>query len=109
MVWSRRQLSEPDGAGIPGVFVGIGGRCGVSILSGPVDFAAPERGSPSEQLYVARCGSCHRAFDPSSMTAAMWQIQVGAMRDKIIKAGQPPLTAQEEHQILDYLERNAGK
>jgi diheme cytochrome c len=89
--------------------VALGAVLALALVMTRCEKALPERGSPSEQLYVARCGSCHRAFDPSSMTAAMWQIQVGAMRDKIIKAGQPPLTAQEEHQILDYLERNAGK
>jgi hypothetical protein len=69
----------------------------------------PESGTPSEQLYVAHCGSCHRPFDPASMTAPMWQVQVAAMQAKIIQANQPPLTAEQQRAILDYLERNAGK
>jgi hypothetical protein len=69
----------------------------------------PEHGTPSEQLYVARCGSCHRPFDPASMTALMWHAQVTVMQAKIAQANQPPLTAQQQQAILAYLERNAGK
>jgi hypothetical protein len=43
------------------------------------------------------------------MTAPMWQVQVAAMQAKIIQANQPPLTAEQQRAILDYLERNAGK
>jgi hypothetical protein len=69
----------------------------------------PEAGSSSAQLYVARCGSCHRAYNPASMTSAMWQMQVKAMDVKMAQAGQPPLTLEQRAAILDYLERNAGK
>ncbi len=42
------------------------------------------------------------------MTSAMWEIQLSAMQLKLIQAGQPPLSATEQREILDYLRRNAG-
>jgi hypothetical protein len=68
----------------------------------------PEAGSDAERLYAMRCGGCHRPFQPSTMTAAMWSEQVEAMRLKMAQAGVAPLSAAEHQQILDYLERNAG-
>jgi len=69
----------------------------------------PEQGTYAQQLYVERCGVCHRPYSPASMTAAMWQVQVEAMRSKIAQAGQPPLSPEQHLAILDYLRRNAGK
>jgi hypothetical protein len=69
----------------------------------------PEQGSYSQQLYVERCGACHRPYSPASMTAAMWEAQLEAMRVKIAQAGQPPLSPQQHLAILAYLKRNAGK
>jgi hypothetical protein len=68
----------------------------------------PEQGTYAQQLYVERCGSCHRPYNPASMTAAMWEMQVEAMRVKITQAGQPPLSPEQHVAILDYLKRNAG-
>jgi Dihaem cytochrome c len=68
----------------------------------------PEEGSVAERTYTERCGSCHRPYQPHSMTAAMWQAQMTVMRQKIAAAGQPPLTAEQERMILEYLQRNAG-
>ncbi len=70
--------------------------------------ALPEAGSPAEHLYAIRCGQCHQAYNPRSMTAAMWAIQVNNMKTRIAQAGYPPLSADEEKTILDYLTRNAG-
>ncbi len=42
------------------------------------------------------------------MTAAMWEIQVNAMQDRIRRAGLPPLDGADRKAILDYLTRNAG-
>ncbi len=42
------------------------------------------------------------------MTAAMWNEEVVAMRLKIAQAGQPPMSEFEEHEIVGYLQRNAG-
>ena len=68
----------------------------------------PEPGSVSEQLYTAKCGSCHRAYNPHSLTAPMWQVQMDAMQIKIAAAGLQPLTPEEQGEILAYLKRNAG-
>jgi mono/diheme cytochrome c family protein len=68
----------------------------------------PELGSASEQLYAAKCGSCHGAYNPHSLTAPMWQVQMDAMQVKIAAAGQRPLTSEEQSEILTYLQRNAG-
>ena len=68
----------------------------------------PEPGSAAEIRYANRCGGCHRPYQPSSMTAAMWSEQIVAMREKIAQAGQPPMSEFEERQILGYLQRNAG-
>jgi len=69
----------------------------------------PEHGCEAERLYATRCGGCHRPFLPTSMTAAMWSEQVDAMRVKMAQAGVAPLSAAEQRQILDYLQRNAGQ
>ena len=69
----------------------------------------PEQGSAAARLYTERCGNCHRPYQPRSLTAAMWQVQVAAMRQKIAAAGQPPLTPDQDREILEYLQRNAGQ
>lgn len=69
----------------------------------------PDKGSPAELLYAHRCGSCHRPYNPHSMTAGMWQAQMQAMLGRIAESGQPPLTQAQQREIMDYLTRNAGK
>ena len=69
----------------------------------------PEPGTYAQQLYVERCGVCHRPYSPASMTAAMWEAQVEAMNTKIVQAGQPPLSSEQHVAIIDYLKRNAGR
>ena len=68
----------------------------------------PEAGSDAARTYVERCGQCHRAYDPRSLTGAMWETQVELMDTKIRQAGMEPLTTDQRHTILDYLTRNAG-
>jgi Dihaem cytochrome c len=68
----------------------------------------PEEGSVAQRTYTERCGSCHRPYQPHSMTALMWQAQMTVMRQKIAAAGQPPLTAEQDRTIVEYLQRNAG-
>ena len=70
--------------------------------------ALPERDTYAGQLYANRCGQCHVAFDPRSMTPAMWQVQISAMEDKMRAAGIAPLTSGQRDTIMDYLTRNAG-
>jgi len=67
----------------------------------------PEQDSPAAQLYVQRCGTCHAAYNPRAMTAAMWAAQMKAMDDKIRKSGLPPLTAEQYQTLIDYLARNS--
>ncbi len=69
----------------------------------------PEQGTYAQQLYVERCGSCHRPYSPRSMTAAMWEMQMEVMRTRIVQAGESPLTPEQNRIILDYLRRNAGR
>jgi diheme cytochrome c len=68
----------------------------------------PEADSPQAQVYVQRCGQCHSAYDPRSMTSAMWDTQVTLMEGKIREAGLPPLSDDQRKTIMDYLTRNAG-
>jgi len=67
----------------------------------------PEENSPAAQLYVERCGSCHAAYNPRSLTTAMWAAQMKLMDDKIRKSGLPSLTAEQSKTIFDYLTRNS--
>ncbi len=69
----------------------------------------PQKNSYAAELYVERCGTCHKAYDPHSMTAAMWDIQVSMMEPVMARAGVRPLSPDEKQTILDYLERNAGR
>ena len=68
----------------------------------------PEEDTYAGQLYVRRCGNCHPPYNPQAMTAAMWEIQVPKMEQKIAQAGLPPLASDQKDTILDYLRRNAG-
>jgi len=68
----------------------------------------PEADSPGGRLYAARCGSCHRAFQPATLKYAMWEIQVDRKQSVMARAGQPPLTDQERTLVLDYLKRHSG-
>jgi hypothetical protein len=68
----------------------------------------PEEESYAGQLYVHRCGQCHAAYNPHTMTAAMWDTQVDLMAAKMQQAGLAPLSDDQRTAILDYLHRNAG-
>lgn len=69
----------------------------------------PEQDSYAGQLYMKRCGGqCHVAYDPRTLTEAMWQVKVDAMEPKMLAAGIAPLTPDQRQTILDYLARNAG-
>jgi len=87
----------------------------IAILTAAVTLTAaacakplPEQGTHAERLYAGRCGTCHRPYHPHSMTFAMWQVQMAAMQLKIGAAGEAPLTLDQQHEILGYLQRNAG-
>jgi hypothetical protein len=86
----------------------IPGTIALAIVVAACAHPLPEQGSDAERVYADRCGSCHRPYQPHAMTAAMWQVQMQVMRQKIAAAGQPPLTPDQDRAILDYLTRNAG-
>jgi Dihaem cytochrome c len=79
----------------------------VAIFAG-CNKSLPDSKSAAAQLYVNRCGSCHQAYPPQSMTAAMWELQMAAMAPKIAAAGKAPLSAAEQQEILAYLQAHAG-
>jgi mono/diheme cytochrome c family protein len=68
----------------------------------------PEQNTAAAQLYASRCGQCHRAYSPASLSAAMWQVQVQLMEAKMLQYRVPPLTNHERDTILSYLTRNAA-
>jgi hypothetical protein len=68
----------------------------------------PDPESPGAQAYARRCGECHRAYAPGSMTWPMWQFQLGRMHGVLARAGRPWLTADEEGLVTEYLRSHAG-
>jgi hypothetical protein len=68
----------------------------------------PEQNTAAAHLYATRCGQCHRAYAPRSLTAAMWHIQIEVMETKMQEQGVPPLSGQERDTIMSYLTRNAA-
>lgn len=68
----------------------------------------PEPESAGAQLYVDRCTSCHRAYQPGAMTYEMWRMVVGRMQGVISRNGLPPLSEDEVAVLLDYLRRNSS-
>lgn len=68
----------------------------------------PEADSPDAKLYAARCGTCHVAYQPGTLTPHMWQIQVDRMDQKYRAAGTQPPTGAEKEQLMAYLTRHAG-
>jgi Dihaem cytochrome c len=80
----------------------------VAALGGCRRQPLPEKDSYAAHLYVRRCGNCHLAYQPHTLTAAMWQFQMNAMQAKIREAKMPPISAEQRKVILDYLTRNAG-
>ncbi len=78
------------------------------VLTGCHPQPLPEHDSPSAQVYVHQCGQCHSPYNPHAMTAAMWEIEVPKMEEKIRQSGLPALDAAQKQTIMDYLARNAG-
>ncbi|HXC51209.1 MAG TPA: hypothetical protein VN634_10025 [Candidatus Limnocylindrales bacterium] len=79
-----------------------------ALLAGGCAGPLPEEGSADARLYSDRCGTCHRAYQPKTLTPAMWRVQVERMDKKFLEARVPPPTAAERDRILAYLTRNAG-
>jgi len=68
----------------------------------------PEKGSPVTQLYLAKCGDCHRAPQPSSHTARVWPGVLHRMQMRMQAKARTPLDKNELSLILDYVQRHAG-
>ena len=81
---------------------------GALAIAGCKPAKLPEQETAAGQLYLHRCGQCHSAYNPQSMTTAMWQLEVPKMEDRIRRAGLPPLAPDQEQTIVEYLTRNAG-
>jgi hypothetical protein len=67
----------------------------------------PEAGTPSAELYARRCGVCHPPYNPTLLTAKMWEAMVDRM-ETVMKRQAMELSADEKSAILAYLSRNAG-
>jgi hypothetical protein len=80
--------------------------CGAVLASCSVEL--PEPDSPGARVLAARCGGCHRLYAPSSMTIAMWDLQLGRMRGLFAQRGIPWLSPAEEQALRDYLAAHAG-
>lgn len=77
------------------------------VLLSACDARLPDPESPGAKLYADRCRGCHRLYAPSLMTAAMWKITVSRMQGELARRGLPPLDANEQATVLDYLDRHS--
>ncbi len=68
----------------------------------------PEPESAGARLYAEHCNGCHRVFAPSSLTSAMWKVQVERMQGEMARRGVPPLTREEMDVVLAYLYRHSA-
>jgi hypothetical protein len=68
----------------------------------------PEPESPGAHLYLERCATCHRAYQPQTMKFEMWKVVLGRMQGVMTRNGLRPLSDDEMTVLLDYLRRNAG-
>jgi mono/diheme cytochrome c family protein len=80
---------------------------GFAFALAACDAALPEPDSTGATLYATRCAGCHRLYAPGSLTAAMWEVTVTRMQGELARRGLPPLTADEQAALLDYLERHS--
>lgn len=80
----------------------------VAALSAGCNASLPEAQSPGAQLYAARCGGCHRIYAPQVMTSTMWKLTVTRMQGELVRRGLPPLSADEQALVLDYLDRHSS-
>lgn len=53
--------------------------------------------SKSEELYVNKCGGCHRIYNKSEFTKEEWKQEVDKMNKKA------KLNEEEKRQIIEYL------
>jgi hypothetical protein len=89
------------------VAIGVSAALTAVLVSGCAQEPLPEEGTPVAQLYVQRCGTCHRAYRPGLLTVKMWDAMMSRMELEMKRRG-IRMTADERNQIQAYLERNAG-
>ena len=70
--------------------------------------ALPDPQARGARVLRERCAGCHRLYAPGSMTLAMWQVQMGRMREEFARRGMPWLEPEEERALLVYLAAHAG-
>ena len=80
--------------------------CSATLASCSVEL--PEPDSMGARVLAARCGGCHRLYAPSSMTTAMWDVQLARMHALFQQRGVPWLAPAEEQALRDYLAKYAG-
>ncbi|HEY2388389.1 MAG TPA: hypothetical protein VGK30_15650 [Candidatus Binatia bacterium] len=68
----------------------------------------PDPQSAGAQIYQVRCSACHKLQAPTSMTAAMWEVQVARMQEEMLRQAVNPLTEQERYLVLSYLKAHAA-
>jgi len=68
----------------------------------------PDPQSAGAQIYQVRCATCHQLYVPSSMTGAMWEMQVARMQEEMLRRAVNPLTEQERYLVLSYLKAHAA-
>ena len=68
----------------------------------------PEPESAGARVMVARCGGCHRAYAPQTMTVGMWDVQLEKMRRLFAQRGIAWLAPDEERTLREYIARWAG-
>lgn len=71
------------------------------------DASLPDPTSPGAQLYATRCAGCHRLYAPGTLTSAMWEVTVRRMQGELARRGVPPLTAEEQATLLEYLDHHS--
>lgn len=67
----------------------------------------PEAATDRASLYITKCSQCHAAPLPKVHTAIIWPRVVERMQSRMIDKNVPPLSEQELHAILEYLQQNA--
>ncbi len=88
------------------------GRCAgaalaIAVLAAGCDARLPDSESPGARLYAARCTGCHRLYAPGVLSSQMWKITVARMQGELARRGLPPLSADDQAVLLDYLDRHS--
>ena len=79
-----------------------------ALLLAACDTPLPDAQSAGAQIYQVRCSGCHRLYEPRSLTAAMWEVQVQRMQQEMVRRGVNPLTEQEHHLVMSYLKAHSS-